>query len=78
MRSNVTVGPPIDLLVYARDELVDFTDYRRFAADDSELLELHARWETTLRRAVEDLPRLRYTDRPTPVQQLLMETAARP
>jgi hypothetical protein len=39
---------------------------------------LHARWETTLRRAVEDLPRLRYRDRPTPLQQLLMETAARP
>ena len=77
MRSNVTVGPPLELLVY-RDGSLDFTEYRRFAADDSELLELHARWETTLRRAVEDLPRLRYRDRPTPVQQLLMETAARP
>jgi putative proteasome-type protease len=71
------VGPPLELLVY-RDGSLDFTEYRRFAADDPELLELHARWETTLRRAVEDLPRLRYRDRPAPVQQLLMETAARP
>jgi putative proteasome-type protease len=77
IRSNVTVGPPLELLVY-RDGSLDFTEYRRFAADDSELLELHARWETALRRAVEDLPRLHYTDRPAPMQQLLMETAARP
>jgi putative proteasome-type protease len=77
IRSNVTVGPPLEMLVY-RDGSLDFTEYRRFAADDSELLELHARWETALRRAVEDLPRLHYTDRPAPMQQLLMETVARP
>ena len=77
IRSNVTVGPPLELLLY-RDGALDFTEYRRFAADDAELLELHARWETALRRAVEDLPRLHYAERPTAVQQLLMETAARP
>lgn len=77
IRSNVTVGPPLELLVY-RDGSLDFTEYRRFGADDPELLELHARWETTLRRAVEDLPRLRCTNRPAPVQERLMETAARP
>ena len=31
MKSNVTVGPPIDVLVYATDEL-DVTRHRRFAA----------------------------------------------
>ncbi|MCU1312465.1 MAG: peptidase [Acidobacteriaceae bacterium] len=77
IRSNVTVGPPLELLVY-RDGALDLTEYRRFSADDPELLDLHSRWEATLRRAVEDLPRLRYTDRPTAVQQPLMETAARP
>lgn len=76
IRSNVTVGPPLELLVY-RVGALDFTEYRRFPADDSELLELHARWETALRRAVEDLPRLNFNDRPAPVQQLLMETAVR-
>ena len=77
IRSNVTVGPPLELLVY-RDGSLDFQEYRRFSADDPELVDLHARWEATLRRAVEDLPRLRYNERPAPVQQVLMETAARP
>jgi putative proteasome-type protease len=77
IRSNVTVGPPLELLVY-RDGALDFAEYRRFSADDPELVDLHSRWEATLRRAVEDLPRLRYTDRPAAVQQPLMETAARP
>src|SRR3954471_8553395 len=36
MRSNVTVGPPIDLLIYRRDEL-DFVTYRRFAERDPDL-----------------------------------------
>lgn len=71
IRSNVTVGPPLELLVY-RDGSLDFTEYRRFAADDPELLELHARWETALRRTVENLPRLRYKDRPAAVQQVLV------
>ncbi len=75
IRSNVTVGPPLELLVY-RAGALDFTEYRRFPADDPELLELHARWEAALRRTVEDLPRLRFEDRPAPVQQILMETAA--
>jgi hypothetical protein len=30
------------------------------------------------RRAVKDLPRLHYSERPSAVEQLLMETAARP
>ena len=70
IRSNVTVGAPLDLLVYRNDSL-DIDEYRRFAADDTELLELHARWESKLRRAVEDLPRPRMGGRPAPTQQSL-------
>jgi putative proteasome-type protease len=55
MRSNVTVGPPIDLLLYQNDKL-EFDRYRRFEADDPELVVMHAQWEQTLRRAVEELP----------------------
>ena len=55
MRSNVTVGPPIDLLLYQNDKL-EFDRYRRFEVDDPELVVMHAQWEQTLRRAVEDLP----------------------
>src|SRR6202035_1270636 len=39
MRSNVTVGPPIDLLVYAADEL-RISRYRRFGAKDPDLREI--------------------------------------
>jgi putative proteasome-type protease len=55
MRSNVTVGPPIDLLVYSKDEL-KITRYRRFPAKDPDLLAVHAQWETALRKAVQELP----------------------
>jgi len=55
MRSNVTVGPPIDLLIYARDEL-KITRYRRFLDKDPDLLAVHSQWEQALRKAVQELP----------------------
>lgn len=57
MRSNVTVGPPIELLVYRKDSLVLDT-YRRFSAADQDLNAIHAVWEQSLRRAVEQLPQI--------------------
>jgi putative proteasome-type protease len=64
IRSNVTVGPPIDLLVYTKDTLrVD--RYRRFAAKDPDLLAVHTQWEQSLRRAVQELPPIRF-DEPEP------------
>ena len=59
MRSNVTVGPPIDLIVYPRDTL-RFEHWRRFAEFDPELLEIHRRWERSLRKTVEELPNIRF------------------
>jgi putative proteasome-type protease len=59
MRSNVTVGPPIDLLVYARDEL-RVTRYRRLSSKDPDLLAVHAQWEQALRRAIQELPPVRF------------------
>ncbi len=59
MRSNVTVGPPLEVLLYANDSL-SFDRYRRFQADDPDLEEMHARWEQALRKAVEDLPSLQF------------------
>jgi putative proteasome-type protease len=55
MRSNVTVGPPIDLLIYGRDEL-RISRYRRLAAGDPYLSDIHTRWERALREAVLQLP----------------------
>jgi putative proteasome-type protease len=61
MRSNITVGPPIDLLVYARDEL-RITRHRRFDAADADLREVHVRWEQALRKAVQDQPAVRFPE----------------
>jgi putative proteasome-type protease len=55
MRSNVTVGPPIELLLYRKDSF-QLDSYRRFKASDPELETIHALWERSLRHAVEDLP----------------------
>jgi putative proteasome-type protease len=59
MKSNVTVGPPIDLLVYGTDEL-EVTRYRRFLEDDPDLTKIRTRWQQALRGAVARLPNLRF------------------
>jgi putative proteasome-type protease len=57
MRSNVTVGPPIDLLIYDKDSFT-VGRHRRLAATDPDLTVIHASWEQSLRRAVEQLPEI--------------------
>jgi len=59
MRSNVTVGPPIDLLAYGVDEL-EVTRRRRFLAGDPDLVKIGMRWEQALRQAVLRLPQIRF------------------
>jgi putative proteasome-type protease len=54
MRSNATVGPPIDILIYETDSL----SVRRhfvFSADDPYLLELKAAWDQKLKEAFSEL-----------------------
>jgi len=59
MKSNVTVGPPIDLLVYGADEL-EVSRYRRFEEDDPDWQKIRTRWQQALRGAVARLPNLRF------------------
>ena len=59
MRSNVTVGPPFDLLLYRKDSL-EVTRYRRICAGDRDLNLIHSSWEQSLRRAVEQLPDIEF------------------
>ncbi len=61
MRSNVTVGPPIDLVIYTADAL-QITRYRRFGADDPDLRAIHVQWEQALRKAVQELPAVRFEE----------------
>jgi putative proteasome-type protease len=62
MKSNVTVGPPIDLLAYSIDEL-NVTRQRRFMADDADLAKIRNRWEQALRQGISKLPELRFRPR---------------
>jgi putative proteasome-type protease len=55
MRSNVTVGPPIDLIAYAPGEL-RVARHRRFEENDPHLMQTRRQWEQVLRRAVQELP----------------------
>lgn len=59
MKSNVTVGPPIDLVVYSNDEL-DISCQRRFDQDDPDLNRLRTRWQQALRESVQKLPEVRF------------------
>jgi putative proteasome-type protease len=58
MKSNVTVGPPVDLLAYEKDSL-EITHQRQFGADDPDLNKIRLRWEQALRGAVQRLPNIR-------------------
>jgi putative proteasome-type protease len=60
MKSNVTVGPPIDLLAYETDQLA-ITHQRRFEIDDPDLNKIRLRWQQALRQAVSRLPNIRFS-----------------
>ncbi len=59
MRSNATVGPPVDLLLYRSGDL-NVSHYRRFYSKDHDLIEIHNSWEKALRNAVHQLPDIRF------------------
>ncbi|MBV8072717.1 MAG: peptidase [Acidobacteriaceae bacterium] len=63
IRSNVTVGPPIEILLYPKDSF-DIKKYRRFGASDQDLTLIHSSWEQSLRRAVEQLPQIDFRSPP--------------
>jgi putative proteasome-type protease len=56
LRSNLTVGLPIDLMVLRRDAL-QVTLRRRIAEEDPFFRSLRERWSTSLREAYQALPR---------------------
>ncbi|HMD55200.1 MAG TPA: peptidase [Phycisphaerae bacterium] len=57
MRSNVAVGPPVDMAVYEADAL-SLSRVRRFNKDDEDFQRVQNQWDASLRRAVQDLPNL--------------------
>ena len=63
IRSNVTVGPPIEIVLYRKNSL-NLEQYRRFEAADRDLMGIHASWEQSLRRTVEQLPEIHFRKPP--------------
>lgn len=56
MRSNLAVGPPIELAIYERDAL-RLSRHERYEADAPWLLDLQASWSATVARGMRVLPR---------------------
>jgi putative proteasome-type protease len=60
MRSNLLVGPPIELLIYEADRFV-FEQYWRFEHDDKYLHDLKLAWHDRLKEAFQALPPLHWS-----------------
>lgn len=55
MRSNMAVGPPIDIVAYAPGDF-DLRRRARLTASDPRLTDLRSHWESELRRVIQSLP----------------------
>ncbi|MCB1757400.1 MAG: peptidase, partial [Gammaproteobacteria bacterium] len=58
MRSNATVGPPIELLYMARDKLDKPALYHSFEENDDYLVKLRKSWDENIVQAFNALPSL--------------------
>lgn len=59
MQSNVTVGPPIEVLIYEKDSLA-LNRYMRLDENNSYLSELRKTWGANIRSAFNALPRFNW------------------
>lgn len=57
MRSNLAVGPPVEILLYKTDEFA-LSSYNRFDEDSEYLRELKKNWDQKLKEAFNQLPPL--------------------
>ncbi len=63
MKSNISVGPPIDLMVYYRDSL-NIRHHIKFKRGDVYLQKIRDMWEDYLRQAFEKMPQLEWNRNP--------------
>jgi len=63
MRSNATVGPPLEIASYRRDSL-KLEHYLYLEEDDAYLLEIRRAWNENLLKAFRELPRFRWDSFP--------------
>jgi putative proteasome-type protease len=62
LKSNATVGPPIEVLVYERDTF-ESDHYLRFEDDDDYLRAIRQSWNDALKQSFADLPLLEWEKR---------------
>jgi putative proteasome-type protease len=62
IRSNASVGAPVEMLIY-RNNSFSLDEYYCFDEADDYLLQLRRNWEARLREAIADLPSLNKDDR---------------
>lgn len=60
MRSNLTVGPPIEVQVYEVDSL-NLNRYHRFEQDSEYLRQINKNWDQRLREAFRQMPPLNWS-----------------
>lgn len=61
MRSNVSVGPPVDLLFYSKDSFL-LNEYYSFHEDDNYLIQLRRTWHEKLKESFATLPQVSRLD----------------
>ena len=70
LRSNATVGPPVELLMYQKDSMTSGVHYS-FDQDDPYWVEMRRTWTETMRSAFARLPELpQHSDSPASVTRL--------
>lgn len=63
MKSNASVGPPIEVMIYPRDQF-NAPKHYKFEAEDSYLLDIRHEWANQLNRAFRSMPRLEVHAKP--------------
>jgi putative proteasome-type protease len=58
MRSNATVGPPLECLFYRKDSLKGQERYLKLEENHPYLVDLRQSWDDSIRKAFEKLPSL--------------------
>ena len=58
MRSNATVGPPIECLFYRRDSLLKWDKYVQLDDDHPYLTQIRKSWDENIKKAFDQLPAL--------------------
>jgi putative proteasome-type protease len=70
IRSNATVGPPIEVLVYEKDSFKS-NHYIRLEGEDPYLLEIRQRWNEALKTAFAGLPQFEWEKRSSTSDNIL-------